>query len=52
MPRCLRTVRPMAASDDERARWEELREAGREAAAPDDFEPVEGEDDGFEEVAV
>lgn len=37
----------MAASDDERARWEELREAGREAAAPD-----EGEDDGFEEVGV
>ena len=41
-----------AASDDERARWEELREAGREAAAPDDFEPDEGEDDGFEEVGV
>ena len=42
----------MAASDDERAHWEELREAGREAAAPDDFEPDEGEDDGFEEVGV
>lgn len=42
----------MAASDDERARWEELREAGREAAAPDDFEPDESENDGFEEVGV
>lgn len=52
MPRCPRAVRPMAASDDERARWEELREAGREAAAPDNFEPDEGEDGGFEEVAV
>ncbi len=42
----------MAASAAERARWEELREAGREAAAPDDFEPDEGEDDGFEEAGV
>ena len=42
----------MAASDDERARWEELRVAGREAAAPDDFEPGAGEDEGFEEVGV
>lgn len=42
----------MAASDDERARWEELREAGREAAAPDDFEPSVGEYEGFEEVGV
>ena len=42
----------MAASDDERARWKELCEAGREAAAPDDFEPDEGEDGGFEEVGV
>lgn len=42
----------MAASDDERARWEELREAGREAAAPDDFEPGAGEDEGFEEMGV
>lgn len=38
----------MADSDAERARWEELREA----AAPDDFEPDEGEDDGFEEMGV
>ena len=45
-------MRTMAASDDERARWEELREAGREAAAPDNFEPDEGEDDGFEEMGV
>lgn len=42
----------MAASEDERSRWEELRVEGREAAAPDDFEPGAGEDDGFEEVAV
>lgn len=47
-----RTVRTMADSDAERARWEELREEGREAAAPDDFEPDEGEDDGFEEMGV
>ena len=42
----------MADSDAERARWEELREEGREAAAPDDFEPGVGEDDGFKEVGV
>lgn len=42
----------MAVSDDERARWEELREAGREASDPDGFEPNEGEDDGFEEMGV
>lgn len=38
------------ASDDERKRWEELRGEGVEAAAPDGWEPDEGEDDGFEEV--
>lgn len=38
----------MADSGAERARWEE----GRKAAAPDDFEPDEGEDDGFEEMGV
>lgn len=44
----------MAADDDERVRWEELHEPGREAAAPDDFEPGEGEGEGegFEEVGV
>lgn len=42
----------MADSDAERARWEELREEGREATAPDDFEPDEGEDDVFEEMGV
>lgn len=42
----------MAASAAERVRWEELRKEGREAAAPDDFEPDEGEDDGFEEMGV
>ena len=42
----------MADSEAERARWEELREPGREAAAPDDFEPGVGEDDGFEEAGV
>lgn len=42
----------MADNGAERARWEELREVGREAAAPDDFEPGAGEDEGFEEVAV
>lgn len=42
----------MADSDAERTRWEELREVGREAAAPDDFEPDENEGDGFEEVDV
>lgn len=38
------------ARDDERKRWEELHSEGVEAAAPDDWEPDEGEDDGFEEV--
>lgn len=52
MPRCPKAVKTMADSESERARWEELREAGREAAAPDDFEPGEGEDEGFEEVDV
>ena len=35
---------------DEEERWEDLREAGLEAAAPDDFEPNECEDRGFVEV--
>lgn len=35
---------------DEEERWKDLREAGLEAAAPDDFEPDEGEDHGFVEV--
>lgn len=39
------------ASDDERKRWEELHCEGVEAAAPDGWEPDEGEDDGFEEVS-
>ncbi len=38
------------APDDERRRWEELRGEGVEAAAPDGWEPDEGEDGGFEEV--
>lgn len=38
------------ASDDERKRWEELHGEGVEAAAPDGWEPGEGEDGGFEEV--
>ena len=42
----------MAVSDIERTRWDELREEGREAAAPDDFEPGAGEDEGFEEVGM
>lgn len=36
------------ASEEER--WEALRGEGVEAAAPDDWEPDEGEDGGFEEV--
>ena len=36
------------ASEEER--WEALRGEGVEAAAPDDWEPGEGEDGGFEEV--
>ena len=36
------------ASEDER--WEALHGAGVEAAAPEGFEPGEGEDGGFEEV--
>lgn len=52
MPRCRKAARTMGADDDERVRWEELREPGREAAAPDDFEPGVSEDDGFEEVGV
>ena len=39
-----------AAPDDERKRWEELHGEGIEAAAPDDWEPEEGEDDCFKEV--
>lgn len=38
------------ARDDERKRWEELHGEGVEAAAPDGWEPDEGEGDGFEEV--
>ena len=38
------------ARDDERRRWEELHGEGVEAAAPDGWEPDEGEDDGFEDV--
>lgn len=36
------------ASEEER--WEALHGAGVEAAAPEGFEPGEGEDGGFEEV--
>lgn len=36
------------ASEEER--WEALRGEGVEAAAPDGWEPDEGEDGGFEEV--
>lgn len=36
------------ASEEEH--WEALRGEGVEAAAPDDWEPGEGEDGGFEEV--
>lgn len=39
-----------SAPDDERKRWEELHGEGVEAAAPDGWEPDEGEDGGFEEV--
>ena len=35
----------------EEERWEALRAPGAEAAAPDGWEPDEGEDGGFEEVA-
>ena len=38
------------ASEEER--WEDLREPGYEPAAPDDFEPREGEDSGFREVGA
>lgn len=34
----------------EEERWEALHGAGVEAAAPEGFEPGEGEDGGFEEV--
>ena len=51
--RCRRAVVPMSdgrefASEEER--WEALRGEGVEAAAPDGWEPGEGEDGGFEEV--
>lgn len=36
------------ASEEER--WEALHGAGVEAAAPEGFEPGEGEDGGFEEM--
>ena len=36
------------ASEEER--WEALLGAGVEAAAPNDWEPGDGEDGGFEEV--
>lgn len=35
---------------NEEERWEALCGAGVEAAAPDGWEPGEGEDGGFEEV--
>ena len=35
---------------DEEERWEDLRTAGLEAAAPDYFEPDEGEVRGFVEA--
>ncbi len=38
------------ASEEER--WEDLRDHGGEAAAPDGREPREGEDGGFEEVSA
>lgn len=34
----------------EEERWKVLHGEGVEAAAPGDFEPDEGEDDGFEEA--
>lgn len=36
----------------EEERWEDLREPGYEPAAPDDFRPRKGEDEGFEEVGA
>lgn len=38
------------ASEEER--YAALREEGREAEAPDGFEPDDGEDGGFEEVEL
>ena len=42
----------MSKYGSEEERWEDLREPGLEAAAPDGFEVAADEDGGFEEVSA